>query len=130
MTKKGQAEVNNEQKAEQLRRNFRHLDDNVLVGFEQVAALLNKSLVGAYAMRAKGQLPPPVLNSGRNVRWSAGQLRQWVSKLASEVEQLDGQPLQLNSGQDANAQSAARIGRPRKDVNQMPGYSNSKTNRN
>jgi len=70
---------------ERFRRDFKHLDDAVLLSVAHVAALASQTVAAVYVMKHRRQLPPPAIARGKMVRWTAGQIRAWVAELAGEA---------------------------------------------
>lgn len=93
------AEINHEK----YRGNFKSLDDTVMMGYEHVSAVTGIPLSSLYTMKSHGELPTPVIERNRLVRWTAGQIRAWINELLLVAAQR----------QDDLLGSVPRLGRPR-----------------
>ena len=91
---------------QKYRSNFKCLDNAVLVGYEHLAALTGIPKASLYSMKCHGELPSPVIERNRLVRWTAGQIRTWIDELAKVAA----------TRQDDAAEKSPRIGRPRAPV--------------
>ena len=99
-----------------FRREFGGLDDAVLIGPAQVAAVIGSVSVGAvYTALHRGGLPVPVIHANRQIRWSVGQIRAHTKELERLCAERESARLAMTGAQPAQstALSGARRGRPR-----------------
>ena len=96
-----------------FRREFGELDDAVLIGPAQLAAVIGAVSVGAvYVSLARGALPEPLIRENRKLRWSVGQVRAHVGELAELCAARVAARL-ATTGIPQKLPSAAHHGRPR-----------------
>lgn len=92
---------------------FGTLDDAVLIGPAQVAAVIGSVSLGAvYTALHRGNLPAPVIHANRQIRWSVGQIRAHTKELERLCAERTAATLAMTGGQ-LTASSGARRGRPR-----------------
>ena len=99
-----------------IRIQFKHFDDCVLINIDDVKQLIGASSTGAvYAAVYRGDLPQPLIKRNRQLRWSAGQMRGHFQSLENDFQkrQLDAA---AGSGADIPTEEKKRFGRPRKEV--------------
>jgi predicted DNA-binding transcriptional regulator AlpA len=81
---------------DQFKKNFKELDDSVLISPEQWSALTGQSRASVYSACSRELLPAPVIKRNRLVRWTAGQYRAWTRGLAdaptARVKPAGGRP--------------------------------------
>ena len=96
-----------------FRREFGELDDAVLIGPAQVAAVIGAISVGAvYVALHRGDLPHPLIHQNRKIRWSVGQIRGHVKELERLCEVRVANKLAM-TGMPPKSTNGARSGRPR-----------------
>lgn len=103
---------------EKFRANFKNLDDAVLISYEHVAAVMFMTIGATYQAAAKGRLPKPAIQSNKLVRWTAGQIRNYLNnlgKLSAVQDDIKIIPIPENKILDAKN----RIGRPRRDFDSI-----------
>lgn len=83
-----------------FRRDFDKFSDDALVNPLELAELLSTDRSCLYGELRKGRLVKPVIHRQRQIRWRAGDIRDWLRNLGSA-------PALVRSGY-------ARMGRPRK----------------
>lgn len=99
-----------------IRIQFKHFDDLVLIDIEDVRQLTGAKSTGAvYAALYRGDLPEPIIRRNRQLRWSAGQLRVHFQSLENDFKKMQ---LDAAAGAGANIPTGEkkRFGRPRKEV--------------
>jgi hypothetical protein len=99
-----------------IRIQFKHFDDLVLIDIEDVRQLTGAKSTGAvYAALYRGDLPEPIIRRNRQLRWSAGQLRGHFQTMENDFKkrQLDAAD---GAGADIPTEEKKRFGRPRKEV--------------
>ena len=96
-----------------FRREFGELDDAVLIGPAQLAAVIGAVSVGAvYVSLARGALPEPLIRENRKLRWSVGQVRAHVGELAQLCAARVAARL-ATTGIPQKSPNGPRHGRPR-----------------
>ena len=96
-----------------FRREFGGLDDAVLIGPAQVAAIVGAVSIGAiYVALHRGDLPAPLIHQNRKIRWSVGQIRGHVKELERLCDVRVANRL-ATTGASVLSVSKARTGRPR-----------------
>lgn len=103
---------------ENFRANFKNIDDAVMLGYEHLAALTGTTLAAMRQAGSKKKLPEPAIRSNKLVRWTAGQIREWLNELAKEAAQraveLTVEDKQLVQVPGSSTQKEeVRLGRPR-----------------
>lgn len=81
-----------------FRREFKQLDDAALLGVAELGALTGQTTNGIYREKKLGRLPPPAIERHRLVRWTAGQVRAWLSSLAEAAATSPAPRLQRRMG--------------------------------
>ena len=96
-----------------FRSEFGKLDDAVLIGPAQVAAVIGSVSLGAvYTALHRGDLPPPVIHANRQIRWSVGQIRAHTKELERLCAERTAARLAMTGAQSTGL-SGTRRGRPR-----------------
>ena len=68
-----------------IRVEFRHFDDCVLLNASEVAQIIGaKNTATVYAMVYRGDLVQPLIQKNRQLRWSAGQMREHHQSLVDD----------------------------------------------
>lgn len=100
-----------------IRIQFKHFDENVLLTLDEVRQLIGAGSAGAvYAALYRGDLPDPLIRRNRQLRWSAGQMRGHFQTLENDFKKRQ---LDAAAGAGAGADipdEKKRFGRPRKEV--------------
>jgi hypothetical protein len=99
-----------------IRIQFKHFDDCVLINIDDVRQLIGASSTGAvYAAVYRGDLPQPLIKRNRQLRWSAGQMRCHLQTLESDFKKRESD-VAAGAGADIPTEVKKRFGRPRKEV--------------
>lgn len=86
--------------ADKFQRVFREMDDAALLGYPELAAIMRNTPDHVSAM--KETLPTPAFDQQRFVRWTAGQIRTWLTEKAAQAGK--------------STEPVKRHGRPRKSL--------------
>ena len=65
-----------------FRKEFEKFSDDSLIDSLELAALLATDRTCLYVSLKKGQLVKPVIHRNRQIRWRAGDVREWLRSLA------------------------------------------------
>ena len=99
-----------------IRIQFKHFDESVLIGIEEVRQLVGANTTGAvYAAVYRGDLPAPMVQRNRQLRWSVGQIRHHLNQVEDDFRkrQIDAA---AGQGQGQSTEGKKRFGRPRKEI--------------
>lgn len=90
-----------------IRANFASYDNAVLVNPAELAGILAApSAAAVYKQLERGQLPKPIVHRARQIRWSVGQIRDYLDGLVKSP---------INEPQKrTNREGMKKLGRPRK----------------
>jgi hypothetical protein len=66
------------QPSRDLRIDFAAMDDATWLRIDEVAALMAVTLGAAQMMKKRGRLPAPAVVRGKCIRWTVGQMREWL----------------------------------------------------
>ncbi|WP_186059701.1 helix-turn-helix transcriptional regulator [Burkholderia gladioli] len=92
---------------------FAKMDPQAVIGREELASLLNRS-VGAISLLAhRGRLPQTAFPGERKAVWFVADIREWLASV--RASRPDADMLPVASGQEVNAPRYRRIGRPRSE---------------
>lgn len=86
--------------SDKFQRVFKEMDDAAMLGYPEVAAVMR--ITPDFASSIKAALPKPAIDQPRFVRWTAGQIRAWLTRKAAGAEE--------------STEPVKRHGRPRKSV--------------
>ncbi len=78
--------------------NFKALDDSILISPAHWAALTTQSRASIYSAKQRKNLPQPVIEKNRFVRWTVGQYRDWANGLASESRKTEASGIKEKGG--------------------------------
>ena len=99
-----------------IRIQFKHFDDCVLINIDDVKQLIGASSTGAvYAAVYRGDLPQPLIKRNRQLRWSAGQMRCHLQTLEDDFKKRQDEAAS-GSGIDSTPKEKKKFGRPRKEI--------------
>lgn len=99
-----------------IRIQFKHFDDCVLIGIDEVRQLVGAASTGAvYAAVYRGDLPKPLIQRNRQLRWSVGQLRNHLQSVEEDFKQRQSDAA-AGHGPSQSPEEKKRFGRPRKEI--------------
>lgn len=99
-----------------IRIQFKHFDESVLIGIDDVRQLVGAASAGAvYAAVYRGDLPQPLIKRNRQLRWSVGQLRCHLQTLENDFKKRQNDAAS-GLGIDPTPKEKKRFGRPRKEI--------------
>jgi predicted DNA-binding transcriptional regulator AlpA len=73
-----------------IRSLFRQLDDDLLLTPDEVAELTSMTRGAVYQSLHRGQMPEPVQRQRGRLRWSVGQMREFLAGLRTQSVQRKG----------------------------------------
>ena len=98
-----------------IRVEFKNFDPVVLLNASEVAQIIGaKNTATVYAMVYRGQLPHPLIQKNRQLRWSVGQMREHHQSLVDDFNQRRV-ALSASLG-EVCAEVKKKFGRPRKEA--------------
>ena len=99
-----------------IRIQFKHFDASVLIGIDDVRQLVGAASPGAvYAAVYRGDLPKPLIQRNRQLRWSVGQLRNHLQSVEEDFKQRQSDAA-AGQGPSQSPEEKKRFGRPRKEI--------------
>ena len=95
-----------------IRVEFKNFDPVVLLNASEVAQIIGaKNTATVYAMVYRGQLPHPLIQKNRQLRWSVGQMREHHQSLVDDFNQR--RAALTCSTQESGIEVKRIFGRPR-----------------